>query len=453
MLISLAVISILYAALFSVCCATVLRSPKATLGKNKDNILCIAGGGLLAMFILQLAITRNMPGHLQDTDLFRLWASFGSDRAIWECYTAGDYVDYPPVYLYVLYIIGFVAKIFRIPTDGKTFIVLVRSVPILFDGITSICVYWFSKEFVGDKKALVLAIFSALNPLNFLNSTMWGQIDSVTGLMVAAMLIFLYKKQYVRSCVMFAVLILTKPQMIIFSPLMGFVVFFDLVAAWKEPVERKKMLKQIGLSVLAVLAVFLIVPLPITGGNYGLLLKKYTEAVGMYQYATLNAANFYGMMGSNWVKNSELLLFFSYKTWGFIFIVLISLIVGIVSCLCKDRRKIFYLGVFTVMGIFMLAHSMHERYLHPMFLLMLIIYVLAEDKKTLFLYGGFSVTAFINCGIVLYTNQREEFIYGDNPCYQFFVLLSAVQVVMFAAWVLHALRFAWQHKKLLPIKE
>ncbi len=406
----------------------------------------IAGGGLLGMLILQLLITWHMPGHIQDTGLFRAWAAFGDQHAVWEYYTTDLYVDYPPVYLYVLYLVGLIAKVLGISYDGNGFIVMVRSIPIIFDGITSLFIYRFTKEFVGERKALLLAVLSAFNPLNILNSTLWGQIDSVTGLMVAAMLIFLYKKKYVSSCTMFAVLVLTKPQMIIFSPLMGFVVFFDLIEVLRTPGERASMLKQVGFSILAMAAVFFIVPLPITGGNYGLLLKKYTEAVGMYQYATLNAPNFYGMLGGNWRPNSDLLGFFSYKTWGFIFIVSISLTVGIVSWLCKDRRKVFYLGVFMVMGIFMLAHGMHERYLHPMFLLMLIIYALTGDRKNLVLYGAFSVTSFINCGVVLHLNHKNGFIYGDNP---YFIFLSALQVAMFVFWTVHAVRLL-QQKKPLP---
>lgn len=470
------VMSVLYVFLFGVCCAFVLCKPqnlmpekkqgknlkKSVSGKKQervpqapvlekkgDNLLIIAGGALLVLLILQLVITWNLPGHIQDTGLFRAWAAFGDQHAVWEYYTTDLYVDYPPVYLYVLYLIGLVAKVFGVSYDSNGFIVMVRSIPIIFDGITSLFIYRFSKGFVGEKKALLLAVLSAVNPLNILNSTLWGQIDSVTGLMVAVMLIFLYKKKYVASCTMFAVLILTKPQMIIFSPLMGFVVFFDLIEAFKVPEERVKMLKQVGLSVLAMVAVFLLVPLPITGGNYGLLWKKYTEAVGMYQYATLNAPNFYGMLGGNWRSNEDILLFFSYKTWGFIFIVSISLIVGIVSWRCKDRRKVFYLGVFMVMGIFMLAHSMHERYLHPMFLLMLIIYVLANDRKTLLLYGAFSVTSFINCGYVLYLNHRNDFIYGDNS---YFIFLSTLQVVMFIIWIMHAVQLVRQERKPLPKK-
>ena len=57
-----------------------------------------------AIFVVQLVSTQFSIGYINDTKLFRLWASWGEEYHIWEYYTAGKYVDYPPVYLTVLFI-------------------------------------------------------------------------------------------------------------------------------------------------------------------------------------------------------------------------------------------------------------------------------------------------------------------------------------------------------------
>ncbi len=435
----LPIISIFYGLLFIILYISVLDQPlHADFKKNSSVISKVTGAWLLLLCLVQLITTGFMPGHLQDTALFRAWTAFANDHPVWEYYKTDLYVDYPPVYLYVLYLVGCLTKLLGIHPNSGLYLIFVRSIPIFFDGLTSFCIFKFSKQYIGEKKALALAVLSAVNPVNILNSTAWGQVDSVTGFMTAAMLILLYKKKYVASCSMLALLFLTKPQMIIFSPLMGFVFFFDLIAAWKEPKERMDLLKQVGLSVLAVVAVLLIVPLPITGGDYMLLLNNYAKALNLYPYATLNAANFYGALGANWAKDSNFLLFLSFKTWGFLFIVAISVMVGVVSFKSRDRRKIFYLGTFTVLGIYMLAHGMHERYMQPMFLLMIITYVLAQDHKAILFYGAFSVTTFMSCGMVLYLNQRNDFIYGDN---NYFILLSWTHVVLFVLWMVHSIKF------------
>ena len=42
-----------------------------------------------------------------------------------------------------------------------------------------------------------------------------------------------------------------------------------------------------------------------------------------YKYASLNAFNFFSLIGKNLVSDSEIFFIFSYNTWGYIFLVLI----------------------------------------------------------------------------------------------------------------------------------
>ncbi|MBE7048810.1 MAG: phospholipid carrier-dependent glycosyltransferase [Ruminococcaceae bacterium] len=435
---SLVIYSIIYALLFLGFYFRTICSPQEDLRTYGAHTSVLAGCGLIGLFILQLVITGFMPGHIQDTGLFRAWTAFANEHSLWEYYTTELYVDYPPVYLYVLYGIGKLTKLLGIVPTSGLYIVFVRSIPILFDGLTTLCIYVMAKSVIGEKKALVIAFLSAVNPTNILNSTLWGQVDSITAFMVTAMLLLLYKKKYVGSCTLFALLFLTKPQMIIFAPLMGFVFLFDIVEIWQNKDERSKILGQAGLSIVAMVAVLLLVPLPITGGNYSLLIANYQKALGLYPYATLNAANLYGALGANWAKHGDKFFIFSYKTWGFIFIVIASLVVGWGAWKSKDRRKIFYLGIFMVLAIYMLAHGMHERYMHPAFLLMLVAYVLNHDEKILLFYGAFSITTFLGCGAVMLLNQQNQFIYGDNMLFR---LLSAVNVLLFVLFIMHGIRF------------
>lgn len=434
----LLLMSVFYGALFLACYYFAFRYKKSISGfgaaeRFHPGAIC---AGLLLLTLLQLKITMNMPGYVQDTALFRSWAAFAETHPVWEYYTAELYVDYPPVYLYVLYALGKLAGLLGISSESNLYLSVIRSVPILFDALTLLCIYCLSRKKIGEIRALVLTLLNALNPANLMNSTLWGQIDSVTAFMAAAVLWLLYQRRYMAVGALFALLVLTKPQMIIFAPLIGFTFIFDIIERRFWP-QRRIVLRQILLAVLAATAVLLLIPLPITGGNYMLLIEKYRQALGLYPYATLNAANLYGALGANWKADSEQLWLFSYKTWGFIFIVLISLAIGCFVFKRRDRNKIFWLGVFTVLGIYMLAHGMHERYLHPALLLLLILYVRTGDRGQLWFYGGFSLTTFLNCGQVLLLNQKDQFVYGDNPL---FIALSAVQLALFVLWLRHGIR-------------
>ncbi len=387
---------------------------------------------LAIIFLIQLLCTQYSKGYIQDTALFRLWTSFGEKYKIWEYYTTEHYVDYPPVYLTVLYLVGKTATLFNVDSQSALYLSFIRFVPILFDAFCSIFIFKFAKDKIADKKAMLLALLSAINPINIFNSTVWGQVDSVVTLMLIAMLMFLYNKKYVLSTLMFVLCFLTKPQMIIYAPLFGFTVFFDFIEVFTNKEERNKMIKAGILSVLLGVLVLLIVPLPVTGGNYGLLIEKYKSAVGMYQYATVCAANFFGAIGGNWVPNTDPFLFLTYKTWGFIFIVAMSVIVGVVSYKIKDRAKIFYLAAFTVSTIFMFAHGMHERYLYSLFLILIVIYIIKRDPKVLAVYLLFSMSNFVNCVQTLLKNHADDFIYRDNTL---FILNSWTNIFIYAFMV------------------
>ncbi|MBQ2696225.1 MAG: glycosyltransferase family 39 protein [Clostridia bacterium] len=399
----------------------------------------------MGLLLLQFVLSGISRGHVQDTGLFRAWTAFAEDHQLREYYTTELYVDYPPVYLYVLFTLGKLLKFLNISPDTGLYLACIRSIPIFFDGLTAFFVYKIGQNRIGQTKALVLALLCAVNPAQMLNSTIWGQIDSVVTFFTAIMLIMLQKKQYAGSFTLLAILFLTKPQTVMFAPLLCFTFFFDCLHSFRDGEEKRKLLWQGILSVLAVLAVLLLVPLPITGGNHDLLLEKYKHALSLYPYATLNAPNLYGMLGGNWVADSEKLLFFSYKTWGFLFIVVLSLSVGYVSYHDRERKQIFNLGILTVTGIYVLGHGMHERYLAPALLLFLLAYLYSGDKKLLLFYGGFSLAMFIASAWVLKLNWVNAFISGDNLSFQ---LLSFCNVVLFLFWVLYTVRQQFKKEKL-----
>ncbi len=410
--------AVIYSMAFSLVCFFVIKgkqdcSLKEDDSKSYNKIYVI----LAAIFIVQLALTRISIGYVSDTYNFVWWTSFGEKYHIWQYYTTDVYVDYPPAYLNVLFIMGKIAHLLGVGSDSDIYLCFVRFVPILFDLLCSIFIFRFAKGRTGGKIAVALALFSAFNPVNILNSTVWGQVDSVVVMLVCGLLLLLYRKKYAFATAVFALAFLTKPQLIIYAPLFGFTILADFFEVVKNREERTKMLKNVGFGVLLGLSVILIVPIAVTGGNYALLAEKYKNALALYPYATLCAPNLYGAFGANWANDSEIFFFFSYKVWGFIFIVVMSLLTGFVIFKSKDRTKIFYSGAFTVLTIFMFAHGMHERYIHALFMILLMIFVLKKDMRVLAIYLIFSVSSFINCTQTLIKAQENSFIYGNNPLF------------------------------------
>ncbi len=426
------ILSVFYAVLCLIFYQYVFKEPVTDRSVQKQSYSVSAGLGLLALLFLQSVASGLFPGHVQDTSLFRAWTAFANDHPVWEYYTTELYVDYPPVYLYVLYAIGKLTKWVGISPTSGVYLACIRSIPIIFDGLSALFVYVLALPRLGQKKAIAAGALCALCPIGIFNSTVWGQVDSVTTLLSAIMLLLLYRKRYIGSAALLAVLFLTKPQMIMFSPLIGFVIFFDILSVWKDKPRRNRRIVQAFGALGVVILLLLLVPLPITGGNYSLLLENYRKALGLYPYATLNAPNLYGLFGGNWAPDSQPFLLFSYKAWGFLSITVLSLLVGFGAWKQKSRAGIFLLGAFTVFGVYLFGHGMHERYAIPGLLLLLVYYILSEDHRQVLFYGGFSLTTFLVSGQVLLLNHQNDFIYSDNL---FFRLLSLVNVILFLLWL------------------
>ena len=69
----------------------------------------------------------------------------------------------------------------------------------------------------------------------------------------------------------------------------------------------------------------------------------------------------------------------------------------------EDRQTgllTFYMAL-ALIGVYVLGVKVHERYLFPALLLLLMTYVTTRDRRVLWLFGGLAVTTFINTAIVL----------------------------------------------------
>jgi len=212
--------SVLYSIIFLLCYTFVFRKTSATELRYGKEMSYVAGLSLLGLLLLQFVLSGISRGHVQDTGLFRAWTAFAEDHQLRDYYTTELYVDYPPVYLYVLFALGKLLKFLNISPDTGLYLACIRSIPIFFDGLTAFFVYKIGQNRIGQTKALALAFLCAVNPAQILNSTIWGQVDSVVTFFTAIMLIMLQKRQYAVSFTLLAILFLTKPQTVMFAPLL-----------------------------------------------------------------------------------------------------------------------------------------------------------------------------------------------------------------------------------------
>ncbi len=425
---------------------------------------------LCGIFVAQMATCTISRGYENDFGLFRAWTSFGDTHKLSEFYTVPDeiYVDYPPVFLYVLYGMGKLASLFGIPSDSTAYMYFMRFPAIACDAATSLLIFFFARKRIGEKHAVVFALLSAINPANIINSTVWGQVDSFSTLTIAGLLLCLFDRRYVGASVLMAVTFLTKPQNIIYAPVFGLTFLFDWaesrrITRGESPddasEDRERVLARVRhfprtvlWSVLAFLAALLLIPLPITGGNLWLVVERYLDALGLYPYTTLNACNLYGAVGMNAVSDMDFFLFLPVKVWGFVFIALMICALIWLFARSRSRTKILYGGTFTVATIYMLAHNMHERYLYPVLLLTMLVAIVWKQKKLLWLYAGFSLVHFWNEGLVLKLaadSPNNPYFGATDPG---FVILCWVHLILYGILVYIGYRHYLAAKR-LPVQE
>jgi hypothetical protein len=169
-------------------------------------------------------------------------------------------LTYPPIQIYCYWVVGQIYDRidpnFReisfwkdLPVNGTAINYLVKVPLFVFDLLITTVIFAFLRGRFGDQPALICAGLYALNPAVLFDGALWAQPDSIhSGFLVMA-LVFLALRRPVPSLVMMALALLSKPQPMIFAPL----VFLVIVLAY----SFRKSLTAIACAAFAVLVVFL----------------------------------------------------------------------------------------------------------------------------------------------------------------------------------------------------
>lgn len=335
---------------------------------------------------LKLAIAPWIIGHM-DLSLFESWATHAAN-GLTSFYNSG-FSDYPPLFVYILFIIG---KIAAIPGAGGYEGLLIKIPSILADTATAYLLYRLAVKAFSKEVGLLLAAFYMFNPAIFINSTFWGQVDSFFTLIVVLTIVMLAENRAGWSAAFLAAAVMMKPQGIIFLP----VLFFGLI--------RMKSVKAFWIAAASFLLTALVIVLPFSlRSSQGpvWIFKLFASTIGEYPYASVNAFNLFGLIGANFKPDASIWVMFSYHAWGMIFIVLTTLFSGWVY-IKKRQSSAALAALILIDGVFVLASGMHERYLFPACALSLLAYIYLRDKRFLWLSAGFSLSVFMNTYKVYY---------------------------------------------------
>lgn len=361
---------------------------------------------------IRLWLASMIEGHPGDMRLFQQWASAaGSD--LLGFYTNVRSCDYPPLYIYVLALVGKMTAVFKLSSIAA---VLLKLPSMLADLVIGWLIYLMARRNLTGTASLLVSALYLLNPAVLMNSAVWGQADCFFTLLIVGAVYCLCEKRMALSAVFFAAAVLMKPQGIIFLPVLCYEILRErsLVTGIKAMAA--------ALTTAAVIAL----PFALQQGPRWIF-ELYAVTVGEYPFAALNACNLFGLLGANYVNDGTVLMGLSYHTWGMIFIVAVSLVTGLLYWRSRRDGGVAALAaLYQIAGVFMLSTRMHERYLLPAVALAVFAYLQTKDHRLLWVGAGFSITSFLNTHLVLFQSLN-----GGGSTGLLFYTVSALNVCLF----------------------
>ena len=443
-----------------------LRKERNPLGsrKNAQQELWLFSGMLAMALIIRVLVSVWVPGYDVDIGCFRAWAYQMANQGPAHFYSATNFCDYPPGYMWILWIIGEIGQL-----TGDISEALLKLPAALCDLALCILLYTEGKKYVSGKAALALSLLYAVNPLVLVTGSAWGQTDSIMTLLLVLTVFFALRSQWKFALPLYMVAVLVKPQALMFGPLGLAALIFAFIKIRKDKKALSALIRDvlIGLGALVITAAVIVIPFSIHQ-EWNWLITLYGNTMGQYGYATVNACNLYFLLGKNWVgAQSSLggdfllpLIAYLMVTLPLLLPILLKkekiqwrsllkkpclrlyllgglalllglalLILGITGnltystlgtcmiayCVClmialyalgEDQKNLPLLGGVLLMMLYSAGPMMHERYLFPAVGLLLMAYYLKKDKRILWLALGISLSGLLNIGSALDRNIR-----------------------------------------------
>ena len=426
-------------------------------------IVLLLGGLALRLTIAYVLFPAS--GFESDLASYSAWAATMAEHGPAGFYANAGFSDYPPAYLYLLWLVGALAGGGADPGD------LIKLPPMLLDLGVGYLIYrlvrgWTWPGARSERLALAAAALYLLNPVSIYDSALWGQTDAAGALVVLLGVAALIRGNSEGAAALAATAALVKPQFgVVLIPLVLFVLLKrHLLRPASGPrqrpwaparlggwLEREQSWPRLLTSLAAAWAAFFVLALPFGMGPLEYLERMFGTA-GQYGYLTVNAYNLWALLGLgdapslaqalNWIEDTLPLLGPIPGVAVGAFMLLAAFLWGTVRAAVRDDRwTIIVAATLLAASFFLLPTRVHERYIFPVIALMPLLAVVQRRWAVALLL--LSAGAFINLhGILtlpLYGSANvETMVAGELFRTQAFITLSALLQSAVGLWV------AWQ---------
>lgn len=339
---------------------------------------------LLAAFVFRLFLANF--GTLQlDQGTFIAWSNilqFGFKSFY------NNWSDYLPGYLYILWGLG------KIGINPMFQTILYKLPAIIADLITGLLIYKAISKNKNSNWGLVFSLIYLFNPAILANSTLWGQVDSLTSLF-SMLSLYLFPINIYLSSVTLAIGTLIKPQAAFIAP----AILYLFIKNKKETLKNYLTYILLGLSVFSL--GFL--PFSNRANLVQFIMERLSLSANQYPYGSVNAFSFWALQGF-W-KSDNLTVWFGMAT------AVVAILVVLYFVFKKNPKNGEYITAsLSLLATFLFMTRMHERHLLPVLAPMLV----AGSFNPVFIVGylGLSLTYTANLAYSYYwitDNFKEIF--------------------------------------------
>lgn len=389
-----------------------LANIKTTALKVVHNPIFLITVILSAAFLLRLLLAYSVMGLRSDLTAYIGYAEslkrFGLDLF----YQNNTYLN-PPLYVYLMKLVTMIFG--GVNTSTLEFSVVFKIPSILADLSTALIIFLLAKKYCNKSWAIVLAFLYAFNPLTFMDSSLWGQSESVVALFIVAAFYFLIEKKYPVVFVFYTLALLTGISALIAAPV--FIAYFtfifiksliDLIRSRgsNELISKKLMdskyrnvwllpLYAIGSYALIYL---LCLPFSADSGIFTPLTQFFYETIKSSTSFGNNIFNLFGLFGKNLEQ-------FTYGAGMTAIVISFGVIMTALSALIyifrRNRANMILCCALVYILTIQFMVNMTPRYYVIAGAVLLIAFALIKDRRIMHSYMMVSAVGIFNMGAIL----------------------------------------------------
>lgn len=404
---------------------SILSTRGATQKKNQSHpvmewvlliILLVLGLGIRVWLGYRYA------GFMSDQNLFVQWMNEVRQYGLGTVYNYDPNINYPPLFLLVMQGNSALLSLFGMTVQAGH--LSFKWIIIVLDLLAFIVVARWSIGKENNFVRWILLSLFALNPALIVNSSIWGQVDILNGMLMAGALLTFLASPLIAG-ILFALALFTKLQAIVIAPVFG---FYLLKSLWQR--NFRPLLHMIVGAIIPV--VIVVSYFAFSGGLHAMIKGAYISAVGLFTQVTLNALNiWFYVVGTvpTTDDTQKLWNLISLRNIGFVLLLLAVIYTGIYLWKWREVTTAVLLKAATWISFafFMLPTEIHERYSIPALILILLVAIL--DRKWIWMAVTLSVTITYNLWGVLVSNLQH--IPGVVVVYIHILILLWMGILMY----------------------